>query len=136
MGVLPKQTVERSKKLAPGAYEGRILAHEVKDHDVRPGETASYVDLNIAVKVEKTDEPVVLTVGYPVGRLTPDGFLGKLLTRFGTKLDVGTEVDVQAEVDKLIDRDVILRIFVEKKFANGQTQEFSRIDRDSVRPKQ
>jgi hypothetical protein len=134
MGKLPPQTVEKSRKLARGTYRGRVLGWESTERETQPGKVATYVDLNIGVQDPAGGEPIVLPVGYPFGRLTPDSLLAKFFGRFGLELNVGATIDTEAELNKLINRNVLVDIYVERKTNNGQTQEFSRIDRDSVRP--
>lgn len=129
MGKIPPMEVEKSRKLAPGTYEGRIMGWDLSEREMAQGaakKIVQYADLSVAVKPTPTEEPITLQVGYPVGKLTPDAFLGRLLARFGVKVLAGETVDVDAELTRLVGRDVVVRVFEE----NG----FSRIDRDSVRP--
>lgn len=132
MSDIPKMTIEASKRIPAGAYEGRIMDWTYTQRPAAEGQRSlGYADLTIAIK--GTAGVVTLVTGYPVpedGRLTSDSFLGRFLQRFGVSLALGAEVDVNQELDKLRGRDVRLRITMERK----NNTDFSRIDRDSVKP--
>lgn len=132
MSKLPKMTVEKSKKLAPAKYEGKIMSWDARTVTPEGREPITFADVNVAIKDPADGEIVTLKTGFAVNRLTPDGKLGKLMQRFGTDLTTGKDVDTEAFFNRLIGQTVTLKITSEKT----DTGEFSRIDPDSIAPAQ
>jgi hypothetical protein len=75
--------VEASKKIDDGVHKGTI-----KDVDYRT-EPFNYTDIEIEL-----DDKVTIRASYPT-MICPSSKLGRLLIRFGVKLEVGQELDIE-----------------------------------------
>lgn len=73
-------TVEESKTLEPGTHKGIIEEVSFRDTPYK------YTDIHIKIDNQ------TIKVGYPT-QINDKNKLGKLLLRFGAKLEIGTQID-------------------------------------------
>ena len=85
-GIKMEIPVQKERRLDDGVHTGRIVEVNFRE---KPYE---YTD----VVIELADKFKV-TVGYPT-MITPTTKLGKLLSRFGVKLEIGQNVDPEKEL--------------------------------------
>jgi len=116
---MPKKKVEESFALDEGEYKGKIVENKIATPQ-------GYEYHETFIKVD-TEKDIVLKVGLPYN-ITENTGLGKLLHKFGCKLDAGQEVDT----DEYLKPDMTVKFSVVKK--KRDNTEFSVIVTDTLRP--
>lgn len=113
-----KAKVEKTIKIDDGRHEGEITAINYKE------EPYNYVDIVIKEK----EQEIELKCGVPFS-ITENTALGKILQKFGAKLEVGKEIEVEDFIKT--------GIKVEFQTITETTKKgtFARIINDSLKPK-
>ena len=112
-----KIKVEESIKLDDGKHEGVI-----EDVEYKSPQGYNYMDIVIKTKVK--DKDINVKVSYPQN-ISANTALGKLLERFGAKLDIGKDLEPEEFLTK--GKEIEFQTITEGKYYN--------VVLDSVKPK-
>jgi len=115
--------VNAPQTVPEGKHFGAIDKLEVRDFTNKKGEEAQYLDVHLTCEGEQAKPKA----GYPAN-ISPSTLLGKLLTRFGAKLEIGGKLDVE----KILP--VGLKVQYVTSDEDTPNGTFSRVDRKSLRP--